>query len=240
MYFYGYRQQCPPNTVPYTIRAGDTYFSIARRFNTTVPALISANPGVDPNFLQIGQVICVPRQPIFPPCPEGNFYTIQPGDTLFALARFFNVSLDDLLEANPGIDPENLIPGQVICIPVAVPPVTCPTGTTPYTIRAGDTFFNLAIRFNTTVAAIAAANPGVNPNALLVGQVICIPVAAPPVCPAGTTPYTIRAGDTFFNLANRFNTTVAAIIAANPGVNPNALRIGQVICIPGMMTQMFF
>ncbi|NLY29612.1 MAG: LysM peptidoglycan-binding domain-containing protein, partial [Firmicutes bacterium] len=43
--------------------------------------------------------------------------------------------------------------------------------------------------------------------------------------------YTIRAGDTFFRLAQRFGTTVAASQAANPGVDPNNLQIGQVICI---------
>ncbi|KAB3536097.1 LysM peptidoglycan-binding domain-containing protein [Alkaliphilus pronyensis] len=54
----------------------------------------------------------------------------------------------------------------------------------------------------------------------------------PPACPTGTTAYTIVAGDTFFNLARRFNTTVDAIRRANPNVNPDNLQIGQVICIP--------
>ena len=52
-----------------------------------------------------------------------------------------------------------------------------------------------------------------------------------PSCPGGTL-YTIRAGDTFFSLAARFNTSVDAIIEANPNVNPDALAIGQQICIP--------
>ncbi|NLG83641.1 MAG: LysM peptidoglycan-binding domain-containing protein, partial [Firmicutes bacterium] len=100
--------RCPPGTTPYTIRPGDTFFALARRFGTTVAALVSANPFVDPDNLQIGQRICLPRQPQFPACPEGNFYTIRPGDTFFSLARLFNVSLDDLLEANPGVDPDRL------------------------------------------------------------------------------------------------------------------------------------
>ncbi|HPZ90555.1 MAG TPA: LysM domain-containing protein, partial [Bacillota bacterium] len=101
-----------------------------------------------------------------------------------------------------------------------------------YTIQPGDTFFLLAQRFGTTVQAIQQANPGVNPNNLQVGQVICIPTApAPPQCPNGFL-YTIRPGDTFFLLAQRFGTTVQAIQQANPGVNPNNLQVGQVICIP--------
>jgi LysM repeat protein len=98
---------------------------------------------------------------------------------------------------------------------------------------AGDTFYGLAQRFNTTVAAIAAANPGVNPNLLFIGQTLCIPSGAQPGrCPSGTTAYIIQAGDTLYSLAQRFGTTVAAIIAANPGINPNALQIGQTVCIP--------
>ena len=111
---------------------------------------------------------------------------------------------------------------------------TCPSGTQPYTIRAGDTYYSLAIRFNTTVAAIMAANPGVDPNRLQIGQRICIPGApVPGECPSGTQPYVIQAGDTLYALAIRFNTTVAAIMAANPGIDPNRLQIGQRICIPG-------
>jgi len=85
-----------------------------------------------------------------------------------------------------------------------------------------------------TVSQIAAANPGVDPNRLQVGQQICIPGVEPPPteCPAGTSPYIIQAGDTFFGLAQRFGVTVNDIIAANPGVDPNRLRVGQQICIP--------
>ncbi|HZK35200.1 MAG TPA: LysM domain-containing protein, partial [Bacillota bacterium] len=111
----------------------------------------------------------------------------------------------------------------------------CPQGTMPYIVQSGDTFYKLAARFNTTVEAIIAANPGVNPNMLMVGQQICIPGTTPPptTCPSGTTAYTVRAGDTFFSIARAHNVSVDALIAANPGVNPDRLQIGQIICIPG-------
>lgn len=223
-------QQCPPNTFAYTIKAGDTFYALAKRYGTTTAAIIAANPTANPNRLQIGQQVCIPRQSPYPPCPSGNYYTIRQGDTLYAIARRFGVTVEALTAANPGISPTNLMIGQVICIPTPSP-ATCPAGMTAYTVKAGDTFYSIAQRYNITVAALMNANPTVDPNSLLIGQVICIPVA-PGTCPAGMTPYTIKAGDTLYALARKYNTTVDAILAANPGITPTALRIGQMICIP--------
>lgn len=107
---------CPGGFL-YVIRPGDTFYAIARRFGTVVPALIAANPGVDPDRLVVGQSICVPA-PQPGPCPGGRFYTIVAGDTLFSIARRFNTTVNAIVAANQGIDPNNLQPGQVICIPV--------------------------------------------------------------------------------------------------------------------------
>lgn len=51
--------------------------------------------------------------------------------------------------------------------------------------------------------------------------------------PAGTVRYTIRAGDTLSLIAQRFNTTVASLLALNPGLNPSRLRVGAVILVAG-------
>jgi LysM repeat protein len=224
--------ECPQGTQPYIIQAGDTYFSLAIRFNTTVAAIMAANPGVDPNRLQIGQRICIPGAPPMPgECPQGTQpYIIQAGDTYFSLANRFNTTVEAIIAANPNVDPNRLMIGQRICIPrPGLPP--CPGGQY-YTIRSGDTLFALANRFNVTVNAIIAANPGIDPMALRVGQIICIPAPAQGGCPSGTSEYIIRAGDTFFSIARRFNISVDALIAANPGVDPDDLQIGQRICVP--------
>lgn len=186
-------QVCPIGSFPYTIKAGDTFFQIARTFGISLNALIAANPGVDPNRLFIGQVICVPSAA--PPPPVSSCPTLSIGSRGASVAQ-----LQELLR-NAGFDPgpidgifgtrtqsaviafqrsKNLVPDGIVgvmtwtALGVNCAP-NCPPGTFAYTIKAGDTFFNLAQRFNTTVEAIERANPNVNPNNLQIGQIICIP-----------------------------------------------------------------
>lgn len=228
-----FNRQCPAGTAAYTVRAGDTLYLIANRFNTTVQTIIAANPGIVPERLFIGQVICVPQvQPPLPACPPGSTtYVIQRGDTLAAIAARFNTTVQVLLDANPGIIPERLYIGQVICVPQPQP--VCPIGTSPYEIKSGDTLAAIAGRFNITVRDILNANPGVAPERLYLGQVICVPQpeSGEPGCPTMNY-YVISRGDTLAIIARIFNVTVQQLINANPGINPYGLYVGQVICIP--------
>ncbi len=228
-------RQCPSGSFPYTIKSGDTLYKLAITYNTTVEAIMAINPGINPNNLQIGQVICIP-QTTPPPtqCPSGSFpYTIKSGDTLYLLAIRYNTTVEAIMAINPGINPNNLQIGQVICIPQTTPPPpTCPVGSFAYTIKSGDTLYMLAITYNTTVEAILALNPGLNPNNLQIGQVICIPRSGPTPPTCNGVYYTVRPGDTLFSIAMMFNVPLATLIAANPGVDPNNLQVGQLICIP--------
>ena len=118
----GQAPACPGGTL-YTIRPGDTLFALASRFNTTITAILTANPRVDPNNLQVRQIICIPGAPGPGPCPGGTIYVVQPGDTLFLIAQRFGIPLQTLIAANPGIDPLRLQIGQTLCIPGLAPPI---------------------------------------------------------------------------------------------------------------------
>lgn len=50
-------------------------------------------------------------------CPSAVFWIVEEGDTLFMISRKLNVPMEKLLEANPGINPENLQIHSKICIP---------------------------------------------------------------------------------------------------------------------------
>ncbi|HOV26334.1 MAG TPA: LysM peptidoglycan-binding domain-containing protein [Pseudobacteroides sp.] len=111
-------RQCPPGSVSYTIKAGDTLYSIARRYDTTVAAIYNLNPGINPIRLLIGPKICIPVGGQIYECDAVSYaYTIRRGDTLYEIADLVGLPLETLLSANPGINPYRLMIGQRICIP---------------------------------------------------------------------------------------------------------------------------
>ena len=203
-------------------------------------------------------------------CPKGSFpYRIKSGDTLYKLAQTYKTTVEDIMRINPGINPKNLQIGQMICIPKESPKM-CPKGTFEYTIKSGDTLYFLSIRYNTTVEAIMALNPGIIPENLQIGQKICIPDGKSyPKYPDHKDDdyyrddkdhrhdyykkpdyyrdpkdymddkdecrgrlYTIKAGDSLYDIANNFNIRVSDILKENPDLDPNNLKVGQEICIP--------
>lgn len=161
-------RQCSANYYPYVIRPGDTLYNIAYGFNVSVSSILAANPGVNPYYLGIGQTICIPVCPL-----NHTVKIVQPGDTLYKIAQTYNVSISDILTVNPGINPNYIMVGQRLCIPLG-----CPSGYSAYTVRSGDTLSAIAGRHSVTVQALIAANPQItNPNAIAVGQKLCVPVS---------------------------------------------------------------
>jgi len=218
--------QLPQSASTYTIVAGDTFSSIAAKLGTTVAALEAANPNVSPSALQIGTQISIPSSsvptpapspqpqptPVIPtptptPTPATGKYTIAPGDTLTSIAAKLGTTVAALESANPGINPNDLQIGAQISTPVpnvSPPPQPTPAPAPPpsstYIIVAGDTFTLIAAKFNTTVAALEAANPNINPTTLQIGQVINLPPGSAssqvPTGGSGTSPST---GGAFVN-----------------------------------------
>lgn len=168
-------------------------------------------------------------------CPTNSkIYTISGDETLYDIANKFGITVDDILLANPNINPLNIYVGLEICIPTKPTGASnCPIGTSPYEIKNGDTLYSIAQKFNTTLEAILTSNPGINPDMLYVGQIICIAENPPSIigCPSLNT-YVIQNGDTLYNIANAFNVTLQDLLSVNPNINPNNLYEGAVICLP--------
>ncbi len=101
----------PASTVRYTVQYGDTLNLIAQRFGVSIYAIAQANNLADINLLRVGQVLVIPgaqgggtsapqpRRRLRPP-PMPRTYTVQPGDTLNAIAARFEVYVNDLAAYN--------------------------------------------------------------------------------------------------------------------------------------------
>lgn len=101
-----------------------------------------------------------------------------------------------------------------------------------YTVRPGDNLFRIALRFGTTINAIAQANGILNPRLIRVGQVLWIPAST-----SGTpTVYVVQRGDTLYSIARRFGTTYQVLAAVNNLKNPRLIYVGQRLVIPGSST----
>lgn len=105
-----------------------------------------------------------------------------------------------------------------------------------YTVVSGDTLSEItngiASAAGVTYQQIEAANPGIPPSALQVGQVITVP----PLSSGTGIKYTVRSGDSYYKIATELNEchglTMAEVESANPNINPNVIQIGQLLNIP--------
>ena len=96
-----------------------------------------------------------------------------------------------------------------------------------YTVKRGDTLWDIARKTGSTVEKIVAANNIKNPDLIYAGEVFLIPE----ITNTGRY-YTVRAGDTLWGIAQRFGSSVNAIAAANGIKNPNLIYAGEVFLIP--------
>jgi len=96
-----------------------------------------------------------------------------------------------------------------------------------YTVQKGDTLSAIAQRYGSTVTALARFNNLVNPNLIMPGQRLEIPDGD------GGATYTIKPGDTLWDISQRQGVSLAGLKEVNPGIDPKCLTVGSTIKLPG-------
>jgi len=151
-----------PAPVPgtYVVRAGDTLFLIARRFGTTVDAIRRAN-SLTTDVISVGQVLAIPGA-VARPATTGTDYIVQPGDTLFLIARRYGTTVQALMSAN-NLTSTNIYVGQRLRIPGgprggASATSTGQAGSGEYVVQTGDTLSGIASAFGATPEALVGLN----------------------------------------------------------------------------------
>lgn len=201
----------------YRVVRGDTLFFIARRFGTTVEAIVEANQIEDPHVIMPGQRLIIPVL----------VYRVIAGDSVFLIASRFSIPTHGIIQANRLTPPFTIFPGQLLALPIPCelevpppppPPVEEPCGVL-YVVQPGDSVFLIAGRFHVTTQSIIQANALEPPFTIFPDDQLLIPVTA--------IVYRVRPGDTLFTLAIRFASTVDVIARFNNISPPFTIFPGQ-------------
>lgn len=170
----------------HVVQRGETLWSIATRYGTTVDALVRANGLANSRLIYAGQRLTIPAGGSSGTAGGSGgstsaTYTVQRGDSVAVIARRFGTTIAAIANANGLANPSYIFAGQRLVIPgggsgtVAVNPGANSGSATVHVVQRGDTVVSIAYRYGTTIAAIVSANGLTNPSYIYVGQRLHIP-----------------------------------------------------------------
>lgn len=225
--------------IPYAVKAGDSFYTIAIRYGISEANLQSANPAITPESLIIGSTIYIPL----------DVHIVAEGDTLSEIAASNDVNFDSLVQANVhvlnldnlhfiNVGDELLLPGndEGLVIGVNCSPLPNPGRVTDYTIGFNEGLFCLVSKFSLTPATLLNANPHIiGDNALREGITIQVP-------PTEGALYTLTEPDitnetTLADIAQWYNVqNIDAIVDWDGNPIPLPLAEGQTLFLPNADT----
>ena len=171
------------------------------------------------------------------------FSRVLKGISLYSIASMYHISVDDIVRLNPG-SKEQIRAGQALKIPQAQ--YSNEDGKQFHTIQAGETLYQLTLKYHVTAQAICKANPGLSAENFRIGQVIVIP--AQDNTPAQTEQtaqaepavkknewrdmHKVARKETIFSISQQYGITQEELIAANPELKNGKLKKGSFLFIP--------
>ena len=107
------------------------------------------------------------------------------------------------------------------------------TADTVITVEAGDSLSEIALAYDTTVAALMAANGITNPDRVYMGQRLVVPGPGSTPTTLPTMVVVVQRGDSLSGIAAEYGVTLSALIAANNISDPDTVHVGQELLVPG-------
>lgn len=185
----------PGRVQEHVVAAGETLFSIARRYGTTVDAIAHANGIPDPRQIFVGQRLMIPGS--LGPVETWTAHVVRPGETLSGIARQYGVDWQTLALANYLVNPTLLTVGQVVRIPTG----RAMANGALHAVQPGETLLHVAFRHGLSFWDLLTANWTDQPPLALPGQWLLVPGARPTGMPSPflqieISPIPARQGDT--------------------------------------------
>jgi LysM repeat protein len=217
------------NASSYTVRKGDSLAKIAELANTSVNELRRVN-GIRSSVIQPGQTLQLPGREV----EAGIAQVAQteqvgpPVPALVAEATTTAASQGPSVALVPAIAVPSVATNSLVA--AAVETEAAPV-TTSYSVRKGDTLVRIAERTGTDVTTLRRAN-GLRSDLLQVGQTLSVPTLASRDASADEATveveHKVRRGESLWNIANRYGTTVDTLRQAND-LSGDSLSVGQVL-----------
>ena len=219
----------------YIVKKGDTLYSIANKYGVSVSDIMKVN-NLNTTVLNVGQQL---RIPINSEDVSTNYliYTVKVGDTLYSIAKKYNVSVDSIKQIN-NLSSNLLTIGQQLKI---ISTNNYDEVYDTYVVKSGDTLYKIANRYGMTVRQLMEIN-NLETTGLSIGQILKVVNSVDGSITLGSScygdnykepvyiTYTVKRGDNLYNIAKSYNTSVDDLIELND-LNSINLYIGQVLKI---------
>ncbi|MBQ8225292.1 MAG: LysM peptidoglycan-binding domain-containing protein [Bacteroides sp.] len=176
----------------HTVEKGQSLYSIASMYSLPIDEIVKLNPGSDQK-IYVGHSLRIPRQAAN--VQQETYHTIKAGETLYRLTTIYNVSAQDICNANPGLSASNFRIGQVIRIPQSNMPeaeqqkaaasqanIPAPVQSRcqeMHKVKRKETVFSISRQYGISQDELIAANPELKKGGKLKkGTLLCIPYAS--------------------------------------------------------------
>jgi murein DD-endopeptidase MepM/ murein hydrolase activator NlpD len=216
-----------------TVREGDSLWDLARAHGTTVTALMNANGLTEP-LIRVGDHLTLPgTQPTV--VPASTTWTVAPGDTLSDVALQTGVPVERLMSLN-GLTGTTIRVGDVLTVRPADGDSNDVRQPLVVEVRVGDSLWDIAMAHDVALEELLRVNGLEQSSIIRPGDALQIPgrfvTAGRPVDQGGfaTPTITVDPGDTLWDIANRYNTSIEALMSAN-NLRNATLSVGQTLRI---------
>ncbi|SDH97492.1 muramidase family protein [Winogradskyella thalassocola] len=210
------------NYIDHTIKKGESVYMISRRYGVSVNAIFNLNPGSE-NIIYAGRTLRVPKSDTTTTSSNNTVvnditvsnYIVKRGETKSGLSRRFGVSIAMLEQQNPHIV-SMLQAGHTINLDKTIQETQPKAKAGEHYVVKGETLWGISRIYGISLTQLESANADRLSEFLQIGQTLIIPDKNSAISTEGD--YLVQRGDTKFQLAKRFNMTIAELEEKNPHI----------------------